>query len=109
MSGPTLGTTWMFGKIRYLLLAATLLSTLALPQWTRASDTRSAPGTIILAQVNPNDPKAKAKQQQQQQQKGPPQSNAPQIKGAPQGRGQPPGPPPGGGQQTPPQGQPKVG
>src|SRR5262249_11401019 len=104
----------MIGKIRYIVLAATLLSTLALPQWTRASDTRNGAGTIILAQaVNPNDPKAKAKQQPQQQPKGPP-PGTPQGRGQPpgpppaiqQGRGQPPGPPPGVGQQTPP-GQPK--
>src|SRR5262249_276636 len=75
-------------KVRYILLAATLLSTLALPHWTRASDTRDGSGTIILAQaVNPNDPKAKTKQQPQQQPKGPP----PAIQ---QGPDQPPEPPP---------------
>jgi outer membrane protein OmpA-like peptidoglycan-associated protein len=78
----------MMGQIRYILLGATFLATLALPQWTRASDTRSAPGTIILAQANPNDPKEKAKakqqqQQQQQQQKGP-QATTPQSRGTPQ-------------------------
>src|SRR5262249_30641883 len=101
--GPNVGTTKMIWKIRYILLAATFLSTLALPHWTRASDTHNGSGTIILARAaNPSDPRAKAKQQPQQ--KGPPP-------GAPQGRGQPPGQPPviqqGRGQ--PPGGQPKIG
>jgi outer membrane protein OmpA-like peptidoglycan-associated protein len=83
VSGPTLGTMKMLGKIRYILLAATLLSTLALPQWTRASDTRGASGAIILAQApNPNDPKEKdkAKAKQQPQQRGTPQITTPQPK-----------------------------
>src|SRR4051812_10015739 len=49
-------------KSRYLLLAGTMLSTLALPQWSAASDAASArsdQGTIIVAQNDNNDPRKK--------------------------------------------------
>jgi outer membrane protein OmpA-like peptidoglycan-associated protein len=100
----------MMRNVRYALLAATFLSTLALPQWTRAFDPRSGGAradTIILAQANPNDPKEKAKGKQ------PPPKGTPQVttpKGPPQGsQGQPKGvgqqnTPPGPGPKGPPQG-----
>src|SRR5215218_629179 len=94
----------MLWTSRYLLLAGTMLSTLALPQWSAASD-RFGQGTIILAQGqpggDPNDPRQKGqpKGKQAPQQKGPSQGQPgprqggqpPQQGGQPQQRqGQPP-------------------
>lgn len=81
----------MLWTSRYVLLAGTMLSTLALPQWSAASD-RFGQGTIILAQGqpggDPNDPRQKGqpKGKQAPQQKGPPQGGQPQ----PRQGGQPP-------------------
>src|SRR3954470_17455492 len=83
----------MLWTSRYVLLAGTMLSTLALPQWSAASD-RFGQGTIILAQGqpggDPNDPRQKGqpKGKQAPQQKGPPQGGQPQPRqgGQPQPR-----------------------
>ena len=62
-------------ELRYVLLASTLTSALAIPQWGIAADNssaRGADGRIVVAQ-NQQDPKDKNKgkqQQQQQKQKG---------------------------------------
>jgi outer membrane protein OmpA-like peptidoglycan-associated protein len=89
----------MLRKSRYLLLAGTMLSTLAIPQWSAASD-RLGQGTIILAQGQPGgDPK------------DPRQKGQPKGKQAPQQKAQPPqgqpGPRQGG--QPPQEGQPRQG
>src|SRR3954452_20697247 len=73
----------MLWTSRYVLLAGAMFSTLALPQWSAASD-RFGQGTIILAQGqpggDPNDPRQKGqpKGKQAPQQKGPPQGGQPQ-------------------------------
>jgi len=97
-------------ELRYVLLAGTLLSALAMPQWSIASDNAAAgnaDGRIIVAQNQDPKDKNKGKQQQQQQkQKGGqpggqgPQGNIPQSvpKQVPQQQIQKayPGQPPGG-------------
>src|SRR5690242_18466803 len=80
---------------RYLLLAGTLMSSLAVSQWSVASESvRSADGTIVVAQrEGSQDPKEKDKnkgkpQQQQQQKGGQPQQGQPGRTGQPGGSGQ---------------------
>ncbi len=103
MLGPFAGIK-MNQKIRYALLAGTMLPAIALPQAGMAWDslpTPSAEGVIILAQAPAIDPatgKPYPKGTQPQPKAGP------ALKGPPPGpppKGPPPGPPPGGAQSTP--------
>jgi len=89
-------------RYRYVLLAGTLLSTLAVPQWNAVSDARAKEamrdGSFVIAQrVDPNDPNQKGKQKGQPDPKG--------QKGQGQPQGQPQAQP--GQQGQPSQGQPK--
>ena len=92
MSGPVSQIKNLVRKSRYFLLAGTMLSTLALPQWSAASDAssaRSGQGTIIVAQGgSETDPSKKgdAKGKQGPQPKGgpPPQGGQPKQGAQPQ-------------------------
>ena len=103
MSEPITNATEVLKKCRYALLAGTLLATLAVPQWSAASDTRvgsPGDGSFVVAQrVDPNE-QQKGKQKGQQGQQGQPQGQpkqfgkqpggpAPQVQQG--GGGQPPG------------------
>jgi outer membrane protein OmpA-like peptidoglycan-associated protein len=84
VSRPVTRIVKLVSKYRYGLLAATLLSTPALPYWNAASEARNASdGTIVLAQRE--EPKKKDQPQKGQPRgKQPPQHNAqPQHKQAP--------------------------
>src|SRR5712671_5527001 len=74
-------------RYRYVLLAGTLLSTLAVPQWNAVSDARAKEamrdGSFVIAQrVDPNDPNQKGKQ------KGQPDPKGQKGQGQPQGQPQ---------------------
>jgi outer membrane protein OmpA-like peptidoglycan-associated protein len=71
-----------FQELRYLLLAGTLMSAIAIPQWGMASET-ARDGRIIVAQQN-QDPKEKEKNKGKQAPKG-----AQPGTGQPGGAGQP--------------------
>ena len=106
MSVPFANAIETLKRYRYVLLAGTLLSTLAVPQWNAVSDARAKEamrdGSFVIAQrVDPNDPNQKGKQKGQPDPKG--QKGQGQPQGQPQaqpGQGQP-------SQGQPSQGQPK--
>jgi outer membrane protein OmpA-like peptidoglycan-associated protein len=97
LSAPFINATKTMMRYRYVLLAGTLLTTLAVPQWSAVSDARARDamrdGSFVIAQrPDPNDPKQKGKQQGKQPPQG--QQGQGQPQGQPQG-GQPGGPQPG--------------
>ena len=104
MSVPFANAIETLKRYRYVLLAGTLLSTLAVPQWNAVSDARAKEamrdGSFVIAQrVDPNDPNQKGKQKGQPDPKG--------QKGQGQPQGQPQAQP--GQQGQPSQGQPSQG
>ncbi|MEA2907331.1 MAG: hypothetical protein QOI12_4718 [Alphaproteobacteria bacterium] len=92
MSGPFVNTMKTISKYRYVVLAGTMLSALALPQWSSAIDASygARKGAIVVAEAaDPGDPNNKGKQPPAKA--AVPPKGQPGAQGQPGGVGQPPG------------------